>query len=433
MNSIKEAAGHQTGQGFKTDQRVSQVRKIVTMVVSAVIIAGAYFVAFGVPASFGVGQQTEAAGGKQAGRPAGNSQPAGQGGPRRSSVTTVVTTPLEVQPYENTLRAIGSADALRSASVVSTVSGEVTKTNLTANQQVSAGDVLVQLDAQTEMFNLEIAKAELEQARDKVLRYERLRTSENAAITGVEFAEAQVAQRLAEANVGLAQVALDDRTIRAPISGKLGLSDIEIGDIISANTTIATIDDAEALLVVFELPERAVGLLQKGQKVLTSTPTFAGQVFEGEVVSFDSRIDSVTRSVTVHARIDNSADRLWPGMTFSVRILHESSPLAVLPSTAITWSRNGSSIWVDNDGVAEQVAVTILYRRDDQVWIEADIAPGTMVVSEGAQKLRSGAAIAAASGSEPDPVVGVQTSPAGAKTDVGQLAAENSTGAGEPI
>ena len=412
------------------------MRKIVTLVVSATIIAGAYFFAFGIPVSFGVGQQAETASGNQAERPAGNDRPARPeraGGARRSAATTVVLTPLKLQPYENTLRAIGSADALRSASVVSTVSGEVTKTNLTANQQVAAGDILVQLDAQTEMFNLEIAKAELEQARDKVLRYERLRTSENAAITDVAFAEAQVAQRLAEANVGLAQVALEDRTIKAPISGKLGLSDIEIGDIISANTTIVTIDDAEALLVVFELPERSVGLLQKGQKVLTSTPTFAGQVFEGEVVSFDSRIDSVTRSVTVQARIDNSADRLWPGMTFSVRILHESDPLAVLPSTAITWSRNGSSVWVDNDGVAEQVAVTILYRRDDQVWIEADIAPGTMIVSEGAQKLRSGSAIAAADGSETDPVAAAQTSSPAAKIRVGQVAAENSTVAGEPI
>lgn len=412
------------------------MRKIATLVVSAVIIAGAYFYAFGVPASFGVGQPAETASGKQAGKSAGNARPAGPGGPggaRRSAVTTVVLTPLELQPYENTLRAIGSADALRSASIVSTVSGEVTKTNLTANQQVSAGDILVELDAQTEMYNLEIAKAELEQARDKVSRYERLRTSENAAITGVEFAEAQVAERLAEANVGLAQVALDNRTIKAPISGKLGLSDIEIGDFVSANSTIVTIDDADALLVVFELPERSVGLLEKGQKVLTSTPTFAGQVFEGEVVSFDSRIDSVTRSVTVHARIDNSAGRLWPGMTFSVRILHESNPLAVLPSTAITWSRDGSSIWVDNDGVAEQVAVTILYRRDDQVWIEADIAPGTMIVSEGAQKLRSGAAIAAASGSEADPVAGVETSSTAARADIGQIAAQKPTVAGEPL
>lgn len=411
------------------------MRKIITLAVSALIIAGAYFVAFGVPASLGVGQTTETAADAPAGKAAGGPGPGGPGrGPGGARVTTVAVTPLEMQPYEDVLRAIGSADALRRASVIPKVSGEVVETNLSANLDVSAGDVLVQLDAKTEMYNLEIAEAELEQARDKVLRYERLRESGNPAITDVEYAEAKVAQRLAEANLGLAQVALDNRTIRAPISGKLGLSDVEIGDVLSANTAIATIDDAESLLVVFELPERSVGLLEMGQTVLTSTPTFAGQVFEGEIVSFDSRIDSVTRSVTVRAQIDNSSARLWPGMTFSVRIVHESEPLAVLPATAITWSRDGSSVWIDKDGVAEQVAATILFRRNDQVWIEADITPGTMVVSEGAQKLRTGSAIAVASGADVSPADAAKGAAAvPAKLSVDQAEADQSTAAGEAI
>lgn len=411
------------------------MRKIITLAVSALIIAGAYFVAFGVPASLGVGQTTETAADAPAGKATGGPGPGGPGrGPGGARVTTVAVTPLEMQPYEDVLRAIGSADALRRASVIPKVSGEVVETNLSANLDVSAGDVLVQLDAKTEMYNLEIAEAELEQARDKVLRYERLRESGNPAITDVEYAEAKVAQRLAEANLGLAQVALDNRTIRAPISGKLGLSDVEIGDVLSANTAIATIDDAETLLVVFELPERSVGLLEMGQTVLTSTPTFAGQVFEGEIVSFDSRIDSVTRSVTVRAQIDNSSARLWPGMTFSVRIVHESEPLAVLPATAITWSRDGSSVWIDKDGVAEQVAATILFRRNDQVWIEADITPGTMVVSEGAQKLRTGSAIAVASGADASPADAAKGAAAvPAKLSVDQAEADQSTAAGEAI
>jgi RND family efflux transporter MFP subunit len=412
------------------------MRKVVTLIVSVVILAGSYFIAFGVPASFGVypNSQTES-GTQQTGKSAGGTPRAGPGGGARGArTTTVVLTPLELQPYDDVLRAVGSADALRSATVTSNVSGEVVEANLAASQDVSADDVLVQLDARTEVLNLQIAQAELEQAIDKVLRYESLGKTGNSSITGVTLSEAKVARQLAEANVGLAQVALDNRTIRAPISGKLGLSDIEIGDILSVGSTIVTIDDAEALLVVFELPERSVGLLEKGQKVLASTPTFTGQVFEGEIVSFDSRIDSVTRSVTVHARIENTDARLWPGMTFSVRIVHESDPLAVLPSTAITWSRSGSSIWIDKEGVAEQVAATILFRRDDQVWIEADITPGTMVVSEGAQKLRNGAAIVAARGSEAEPASTQQaTTPEASGQKIGRADTGQPTAPEEPI
>lgn len=369
------------------------MRKLAILIVSALILAVSYFIAFDVPETLRVISGDPAETSKQAGAAAGDQQPARPDG---ANATTVVFTPLELQPYENILRAIGSADALRSAEVIANATGEVIEINLAANHHVSAGDVLVQLDARTEVLNLEIAQAVLDQAREKFQRYEQLTGSGNSTVTGVALSDARIDQRLAEANVGLAQVALHDRTIRSPISGKLGLSDVEIGDVLSADSVVATIDDAEALLIEFELPERSISMLTKKQTILANTPSFVGRAFEGEIVSFDSRIDSVTRSVTVKARIDNPDGMLWPGMTFSVRIFHKSDPLAVLPSTAITWSRNGPSVWVEKGGIAEQAPVTILFRRDERAWVDADIAVGAMVVTEGAQKLRVGLRIVAA-------------------------------------
>lgn len=371
------------------------MRIVISFITSALILAGSYFVAFGVPETLSgfwggeaVGSSTTTAADQEKSRPGG-----GRGLPNGDNATVVVLTAPETQPYDDVLQAIGTAEAIRSADLVANVSGEVIETNLTANTHASEGDMLVQLDARVEALNLEIAEAELVQANDTAERYERLQESGNSTVTDVMLSETKTAQRLAEANVGLAQVALGDRTIRAPISGKLGLSTVEIGDVLSSDRIIVSIDDSEALVVVFELPERSVGLLVDKQHVLASTPSFAGRVFKGEIVSFDSRIDSVTRSVTVHARIENPDGLLWPGMTFAVRIIRESEPLLVVPSTAVTWSMNGSSIWIDKDGTAEQVAATILFRRGDQVWIDADIAPSTLVVVEGAQKLREGSRI----------------------------------------
>ncbi|MFZ1470602.1 MAG: efflux RND transporter periplasmic adaptor subunit [Paracoccaceae bacterium] len=370
------------------------MRKLVTLAVSTVILAGSYFIAFGVPASFGNLSETETAISGEVDQGSGGRQGGGRPGMSKGgNATTVVLSPLEMRPYENIQRSIGSASAWRSVDVTANVSGEVTEINLAANQQVITGDVLVQLDARTEVFSLEIAQTNLDQARDIVQRYERLRGSGNSTITDVTLSDAMVAQRLAEADLGLAQAALDDRTIRAPIAGKLGLSEVEIGDELSANTIVVTIDDSEALLVEFELPERSIGMLATQQTVLANTPTFEGRTFEGEIVAFDSRIDSVTRSVTVKARVDNPEGLLWPGMTFAVRLIHESDPLPVLPSTAITWSRSGSSVWIETDGVAQPIPVTILFRRDDLVWIDADLATGAMVVTEGAHKLRAGSRV----------------------------------------
>ena len=366
------------------------MRKFVSLLVAVGLLFGAYAITFGLPgtdATSEAAQPQSAAGGRAAGGP--------PGGGRARGATSVVTTALEQRPYEVTLYATGTASSLRSADVVTETAGTVVETRLTANRDVEQGEVLVRLDARTQELNLEIARANLQQATDTVDRYDRLRVGGNSTITDVAQSEARVAQQLADAEVGLAEVALEDRTIRAPISGRLGLSEVEVGDILGANDVIATIDQTETLVVEFELPERAIGVLGQAHEVLVSTSAFVGRSITGEILSFDSRIDAVTRSVTVKAKIDNAERILWPGMTFAVRLLHESEPLPVLPSTAVTWSRMGAAVWVDDGGTAVRVPITILYRKNEFVWVEADIADGAMVVTEGAQKLRDGAKITA--------------------------------------
>ncbi len=377
------------------------MRTFLTLIVGAMILAGAYAVSFGLPAPItrliATGSDGDPATvGDSSGVPGSMSTGPGakpRGARGRLSATAVVIAPLELRPYVSVVNAIGTASALRSVDVVSNTSGTVTEANLSANRWVEEGEMLLRFDARTEAFNLEIAQANLDQARDTLSRYERLRASSNSTVTEVTLSDARVALRLAEAAVGLAQVGLEDRTIRAPIAGQLGLSDIGIGDVLASDSVIATIDQSDTLVIEFELPERMIGLLADASEVLASTPTFRGRVFKGEIVSFDSRIDSVTRSVTVKARIDNSDSTLWPGMTFTVRLIQESAPLPSLPSTAITWSREGSGIYIDAGGVAERLPVTLLFRRNETVWIDADIETGTMVVTEGAQKLRPGARI----------------------------------------
>lgn len=386
------------------------MRKILTLVVAVAILAAAYAVTFGLPTPVAAmigGNQTDsenAASNTETGRsaPPENAARGPRGGGGGGKATTVVTTALTLQPYESTLNAIGTAKAIRSIDVASNASGTVTEADLAANREVAVGDVLLRLDARTQALNLEIAQANLKQANDTVIRYERIRANANSTITEVTLAEARIQQSLAEAAVGLAQVALDDRTIRAPIAGRLGLSDIEVGSLLTANSVISTIDQANILVVEFELPERAIGLLERAKTVLVSTASFRGRVFEGDIVSFDSRIDSVTRSVTVKAQISNPDNLLWPGMTFAVRLIQESEPMPALPSTAVAWSRTGSNVWVDVDGTAQQVPVTILFRRDETVWVSAEIEEGTMVVTEGAQKLRQGALITTPGAKKPE-------------------------------
>lgn len=360
---------------------------VATTLLGLVMMAAAYFFTFGLPPSLAA---LMIAGEEQASEEAAP-QVGGPGG--RGGSTTVVLEPLALAPYEDVLRAIGSGVALRSVDVTSSVSGAVVEVAILPNTEVAAGDVLLRLDARIETLNLQIAEAELGQARQTHERYETLRTNGNLTISEVDMADAELAAQLAEANVGLAEAALGDRTIRAPINGRVGLSTVETGDRIGTDDVIVTLVDTTTLIVEFELPERSIGLLEPDREVLLSTPVYTGRVFTGEVAAFDSRLDEVTRSVTVRASVDNADGALWSGMTFAIRILDTTAPLPAVPATAVTWTRDGAEIWTAAEGTAARVPITILYRSGDRVWITAEVAEGVPVIVEGAQWVREGGTV----------------------------------------
>jgi RND family efflux transporter MFP subunit len=298
-----------------------------------------------------------------------------------------------VQSYALILRTIGSATARRSSDVIAAESGEVVEVAMEANSLVAEGDVLLRLDDRAQTLALEIARAERDLALATVNRYETLENAGNLSVTEVTVLEAANDLRLAEANVGIAELNLENRTIVASISGQVGLSNIHVGDRVSVGDPIVTIDDTTTLLAEFEVAERSIALLSEGKEALVGTPTYAGRVFRGPIVAFDSRLDSLTRSATVQAEIDNSEGLLLSGMTFAVRIIDNTDPLPVVPSTAITWTRDGSGIWISEDGKVSRHPVTIRYRDGDRVWVETDVAPDSLVVVEGASKLRDGASV----------------------------------------
>ncbi|WP_146592077.1 efflux RND transporter periplasmic adaptor subunit [Puniceibacterium confluentis] len=371
------------------------MKKFIIVLVSLAVLAGAYAIAFGVPAQVARlwgGTPTEETAAAPRGGPGG-----GPGGPRgQGRSTTVVLAPLEERAYMLVLRTVGSAVSLRRSEVIATEAGEVVEAALQANKPVEKGDVLLRLDDRTERLALEIAEANRDQAQATATRYQGLNRNGSAVVTDVALSEAEVALRLAEANVGLAEVALDKRTVVAPISGRLGLSDVHVGDQLSGSDTIVTIDDSSTLLATFEVPERSIGLLTEGKQVLVTTPTYTGRVFEGRVTAFDSRLDSVTRSATVEAEIDNADGLLLSGMTFAIRMTEETAPLPLVPATAITWDRAGAGIWVADEGRTSRTPVTIRFRDGDQVWIETEAPVGAQIVTEGAAKLRDGAQVTTA-------------------------------------
>ena len=389
------------------------MRSVIVAFLSLAILLGAYVFAFGIPQPVAkiLAQEstpgTAVAGGPSAGgagKAQGNTPDAARstaaaggapGAGRGNRATTVKTASLAEQPYTLILRTIGRARSRFDVNVTSGQAGEIIELALEANKVVAKGDVLLRLDNETERLSLEIADATRDKALDTATRYRNLRSSGNLSVTQAELADAELDLNLAQASVDLAQHSLDERTFIAPIAGRLGLSDMQVGGRVSVGDLIVTIDDSSTLLAEFEVPERSMALLEVGREVLVGTPTYAGRVFKGRVTAFDSRLDSLSRSATVQAEIDNVGGLLLSGMTFSVRMIDETDPLPMVPATAITWNREGAGIWVIEDDKASRQPVAIRYRNGNSVWVDTEVAPGTSIVVEGAAKLRAGAPVKA--------------------------------------
>lgn len=305
--------------------------------------------------------------------------------------TPIVTEPIREGSTQNDLRAIGTGTATRSVTLVARSAGLVEEIPVSAGERVEPGQTVVRLDADDERIALEQARS-IREATDATLgRYERLAQSGNTTQSQVD--DARAAARAAAADLEMAQLALDRRTVAAPFGGIVGIPKVAQGDLVSNSTELITVDDRTAIRVDFEIPERHIGSIEVGMPVRARTPSDAGVAASGEIVAIDSRVDPVSRTIAVRAELDNADDRLRPGMSFDVTVGLSTRSGLIIPPMAIQLDRDGAYFWTDRDGVAARVDARILQRLDDSIIVDADIAVGAPVIVQGFQGIRAGTAV----------------------------------------
>jgi RND family efflux transporter MFP subunit len=258
-----------------------------------------------------------------------------------------------------------------------------------SGDRVREGAALVQLDSEAEEIALDRARLTLDDARATLTRTEDLVRS--GATTEVQLRSAQLAVSQGELALRDAELALEHRVIRAPFDGWVGIIAVDVGDQVETATEITTLDDRSHILVDFRVPERFVSQIRVGAPVAAQPLGRPELELDGEVVTLDSRIDPDTRTLRVRASLDNAEDRLRAGMAFSVAMRFPGEAFPAVDPLAIQWSAEGAYVWIDAGGKAAEVPVRIVQRNNDAVLVDADLAPGTMVVTQGVQMLREGA------------------------------------------
>ena len=371
---------------FESASPVKALRQFFVFLL--VLVAGLYAMLTYVPASrpyvaetglldlLGIEEVAEA--------PQGSGRGWGGGGP-----SLVVTAGVSEETLADRITAIGDGRARRSVTLRSNAVGVLTDLNLPAGQLIEAGTVVALLENEAEQIALKQAELQLENAQTEQDRVERLQNT--GAVSEVRLRETELALQSAELALSQAQFDLSQRRILAPISGWVGITDIEEGDRVNAQDQLATITDRSEILIDFRVPERVVSKLSLGKEITVTPLGMRDLTLTGEVSAIDSVIDRASRTLLVQGRVPNEGDQLRAGMAFSVSLTFVGDPFLAIPPLAVQWSSDGPFVWTVREGKAHQVAVEIAQRNSNSVLVLSDdLTADDVVVTEGVQTLREG-------------------------------------------
>lgn len=335
-----------------------------------------------------------------------------------------------------TLDALGTVQALNNITVRSQVSGTLTEVRFREGQEVKTGEILARIDDRTYAAALAQAvgkknydQAQLENARADLRRYQGLLAASGVTRQQVDTQRAQVAMYEAQiaqdqAAIDTAQTQLDYTTIRAPIDGRVGLRQVDAGNLVGSGDTtgIVTITQMRPIAVNFTIPQgelpRLMRAMAAGPVSVETIPSSGGTPSQpvaqaeaperGTVLTVDNQVDSTTGTVKVKAVFPNDTTRLWPGAFVSLRIGVETLPAAtVVPLVAVQQGPNGAFAFVARaDNTVEQRPLVLGAITRNEAAIREGLQPGEQVVTSGALRLNPGSSIALAGGAQGQPPAG---------------------------
>jgi membrane fusion protein, multidrug efflux system len=315
---------------------------------------------------------------------------------------TVSTVTAAMQEWQPQIEAVGSLRAVNGADLAFEVSGIVKELHFNSGDDVAAGAILLTLRADDD-----IAKLAALQATSALSEINHQRDQEQFKIKAVS--QATLDTDAANVKNNKAQVAEQEavvakKTLRAPFAGHLGVRAVDIGQYISAGTTVVTLQALDPIYADFFLPQQALNQIQLEQAVTIKIDTYPNRDFAGTITAINPKVDPATRNVQVRATLSNPDRRLLPGMYATVNVAAgDKQRFVTLPQTAVAYNPYGETVYLVDDKatdpqgqpqlIARQVFVTAGSKRGDQVAILSGVEEGQTVVTAGQIKLRNGSPV----------------------------------------
>ena len=313
------------------------------------------------------------------------------GGAGRAPVVEVAK--VESMTLVDETQAVGSLRSRQGVMLRPEVGGRVKQILFSDGQRVRKGQLMVQFEDQLQQAQVAQARAELSIAEANHKRNQEL-VAQNF-ISQRSLDESSAALEVSRAKLSLAQATLQRLQVLAPFDGITGLKQINVGDYLKDGADMVNVEDMDAVLLDFRLPERFQAKVRAGQKAQLTVDALPGRPFSAIVQAVDPLIEANGRSVGVRGCIDNRQQQLRPGMFARVNAVFGSRDNAlVIPEEAIIPQGGRTFVVKVVQGdkpdvrVSERVAVKVGLRQPGKVEIVEGLAAGDTVVTAGHQRLQ---------------------------------------------